>query len=255
MHPEYASIDFRRASFKKFPRSCPVKPNELCDAGFYYVGSSDCVRCFYCGGGLCNWEAGDLPWPEHRRLYPTCQFMLLNLAEQPSSSESSDEEMTVVAEENNDINAVIEEWLNSDIVTRIKEEKQFSMTVIRNVLHQRYLTVRKPFESFDNLLAAVETASEHPLDPRSEQLMSESDEESAQSSQESVLSTSPSSSSDEERDERASRVTCKVCLDKEIGVLFLPCGHLVACIQCGPGLVTCPLCRSKIVKTHRTFLA
>jgi hypothetical protein len=180
--------------------------------------------------------------------------MLLNLAEQPTSESSSDEEMTLVPEDNNETNAVIDEWLNSDIVTRIKEEKQFSMTVIRNVLRQRYLTVRKPFGSFDNLLAAVQTAAEHPLDPRSEQLMSmESDEESAQSSQESVLSTSPSS--DEDRDERASRVTCKVCLDKEIGVLFLPCGHLVACIQCGPGMVTCPLCRSKIVKTHRTFLA
>ena len=30
--------------------------------------------------------------------------------------------------------------------------------------------------------------------------------------------------------------TCKVCMDAEVGVVFLPCGHLVVCPNCAPNL-------------------
>ena len=30
--------------------------------------------------------------------------------------------------------------------------------------------------------------------------------------------------------------TCKVCMDAEVGVVFLPCGHLVVCPNCAPSL-------------------
>ena len=40
--------------------------------------------------------------------------------------------------------------------------------------------------------------------------------------------------------------TCKVCLDKEVDTVFLPCGHLVCCRTCAPELRTCPVCRTLI---------
>lgn len=39
------------------------------------LGFQDCVRCFYCGGGLKNWEYGDSPWVEHARWYPNCAYL------------------------------------------------------------------------------------------------------------------------------------------------------------------------------------
>ena len=30
--------------------------------------------------------------------------------------------------------------------------------------------------------------------------------------------------------------TCKVCMDAEVGVVFLPCGHLVVCGNCATSL-------------------
>ncbi|KAH9382412.1 hypothetical protein HPB48_005555 [Haemaphysalis longicornis] len=48
---------------------------------------------------------------------------------------------------------------------------------------------------------------------------------------------------------------CKVCLDAEVGVVFLPCGHLAACPACASALTTCPICRSDIAGTVRTFLS
>ena len=52
---------------------------------------------------------------------------------------------------------------------------------------------------------------------------------------------------------------CKICLDAEIGVVFLPCGHLVCCSNCALEIQTkrssiCPVCRSHIESTIRTYM-
>ncbi|XP_010971615.1 baculoviral IAP repeat-containing protein 2 [Camelus dromedarius] len=49
--------------------------------------------------------------------------------------------------------------------------------------------------------------------------------------------------------------TCKVCMDKEVSVVFIPCGHLVVCQECAPSLRKCPICRGIIKGTVRTFLS
>ncbi|XP_005378032.2 PREDICTED: baculoviral IAP repeat-containing protein 3 [Chinchilla lanigera] len=49
--------------------------------------------------------------------------------------------------------------------------------------------------------------------------------------------------------------TCKVCMDREVSIVFIPCGHLVVCRDCAPSLRKCPICRSTIKGTVRTFLS
>ena len=49
--------------------------------------------------------------------------------------------------------------------------------------------------------------------------------------------------------------TCKICMDREIGVVFLTCGHLISCVQCAPALKDCPLCRQPIVGTVKTYMS
>jgi len=49
--------------------------------------------------------------------------------------------------------------------------------------------------------------------------------------------------------------TCKICMDHEIGVVFLPCGHLISCVQCAPALKDCPLCRQPIHGTVKTYMS
>ncbi|XP_072332448.1 baculoviral IAP repeat-containing protein 2 [Scyliorhinus torazame] len=49
--------------------------------------------------------------------------------------------------------------------------------------------------------------------------------------------------------------TCKVCMDKEVSVVFIMCGHLVVCTDCAPSLRKCPICRGTIKGTVRTFLS
>lgn len=39
------------------------------------AGYGDCARCFYCGGGLRNWDENDNVFVEHARWFPKCGFI------------------------------------------------------------------------------------------------------------------------------------------------------------------------------------
>ncbi|KAF4529125.1 hypothetical protein B566_EDAN017188 [Ephemera danica] len=48
--------------------------------------------------------------------------------------------------------------------------------------------------------------------------------------------------------------TCKICFEKELSILFLPCGHLTACSECAPKMHNCPICRLHPVAYIRAYL-
>lgn len=60
---------------------------------------------------------------------------------------------------------------------------------------------------------------------------------------------------EEENRQLKEATLCKICMDKEMGIVFLPCGHLATCVNCAPNLQDCPVCRSAIKATVRTFLS
>lgn len=76
------------------------------------------------------------------------------------------------------------------------------------------------------------------------------------SSSSTSAATSEKGADDEaEEDEK----TCKVCMDAEINICFVPCGHLAVCQDCA-NLLTgkgnkreCPICKTKITKAVRIF--
>ena len=51
--------------------------NEL----FVFLGYSDNVCCFSCGGTLSEWRPEDDPWVEHAYWYPKCTFLIQNKGE------------------------------------------------------------------------------------------------------------------------------------------------------------------------------
>lgn len=70
-YPCYASKEARMKSFADWPLSNHKSPAELVDAGFFYIGVDDKTLCFFCGGGLKDWEAEDDPWFEHLKWFGT----------------------------------------------------------------------------------------------------------------------------------------------------------------------------------------
>ena len=47
---------------------------------------------------------------------------------------------------------------------------------------------------------------------------------------------------------------CKICMENEMEITFLPCGHLMSCVNCAPVLKNCPICRRPIKGSVRTYL-
>ncbi|XP_035785709.1 death-associated inhibitor of apoptosis 1-like isoform X1 [Anopheles albimanus] len=74
-YPEYALESERLRSLADWPSALPQKPQQLCDAGFFYTGRGDQVRCYYCGGGLMQWEVDDDPWEQHAMWYSNCKYL------------------------------------------------------------------------------------------------------------------------------------------------------------------------------------
>ncbi len=71
-HPAFALEKMRHDTFKDWPSRVRQTPSQLAAAGFFYIGHEDSVKCFWCDGGLRNWEPGDDPWVEHARWFPKC---------------------------------------------------------------------------------------------------------------------------------------------------------------------------------------
>jgi hypothetical protein len=76
-YPEYSTIESRIRTFSSWSSTNTQEPAILAQAGFYYLGIADEVRCFYCDGGLRNWLQSDDPWFEHTRWFPKCPFVTL----------------------------------------------------------------------------------------------------------------------------------------------------------------------------------
>ena len=59
----------------------------------------------------------------------------------------------------------------------------------------------------------------------------------------------------EEENERLKKErTCCICLDSKVEQLFLPCSHMVCCMQCSLSVTQCPICRKHIKATARVYL-
>ncbi|OPL20375.1 hypothetical protein AM593_05997, partial [Mytilus galloprovincialis] len=59
---------------------------------------------------------------------------------------------------------------------------------------------------------------------------------------------------EEENQNLKDQQTCKICLDEPIAIVFLPCGHLAACVTCAPALRRCPICRTFIKGTVKAIM-
>ena len=74
---KYSTLEARLRSFRDWPPALKQEPRQLAEAGFYYIGFSDQTKCFYCDGGLRNWQSEDNPWTEHARWFSKCSFVRL----------------------------------------------------------------------------------------------------------------------------------------------------------------------------------
>ena len=168
---DYITKESRRKSFKRWPERVVQKPEDMADAGFFYCGLSDHVRCFHCGNGLHNWECEDDPWYEHARWYPECNFVLFSKRQQFIDEVRRERPpclRTAVSKDNNKPQKVsassgrfkpisdsdLECLMNSDIIMGVKD-MGFSQDKIRTALRQKLQQTGMPFFNLNSCTETV----------------------------------------------------------------------------------------------------
>ncbi|XP_073437012.1 baculoviral IAP repeat-containing protein 7 isoform X4 [Dendrobates tinctorius] len=204
MYPELVEERDRLATYCNWPPYAEVTPEVLAQAGFFYTGHRDNVKCFHCDGGLRNWESGDDPWREHAKWFPRCEFLIhsMGLAYVRGVQDTSFSPESTVS----------------------SPESQRS--------EDRSLGSRSDFVRIPE--APSQRATAEPQPPK--------EPEHSLSTEEQLRRL---------KEERM----CKVCLDKDVSMVFVPCGHLVVCMDCAPNLRHCPICRASIRGSVRAFMS
>uniref|UniRef100_A0A8D8ZDZ7 Apoptosis inhibitor IAP n=1 Tax=Cacopsylla melanoneura TaxID=428564 RepID=A0A8D8ZDZ7_9HEMI len=75
MHAQYATPDARLKSFETWPLCMKGLVNRAVEAGLFYLGTSDHLMCFQCGGGLHQWILDEDPWDAHVSLFSQCEYV------------------------------------------------------------------------------------------------------------------------------------------------------------------------------------
>jgi len=73
---QFNTAKARLETFKHFPQNLAISAVDFAEAGLYYTGQSDTVKCPYCLARLYNWEVGDVPMQEHCRHFKRCPYVL-----------------------------------------------------------------------------------------------------------------------------------------------------------------------------------
>jgi hypothetical protein len=236
--PQYALNSSRIESFKEWPEYLPVSIKDLTEAGLVYTGVSDSVRCYHCGGGLRNWEAGDIPIEEHAKWYPNCPHVILTQGNEyiirVGKGESHHSIML-------NINTYGDNSYMETIAVKALLELGYDVNRIRSAA--KLFIGQNKHTKFTALELALlyDTVK---LDQADNNIYTEDIEDI-----EDIETLK------EENKKLKEPFLCKICMENIADIAYLPCGHLSCCPLCSAALEKCPICRKKSTGKIKIFLA
>ncbi|XP_045198428.2 baculoviral IAP repeat-containing protein 7-like [Mercenaria mercenaria] len=71
----------------------------------------------------------------------------------------------------------------------------------------------------------------------------------------SDLTPADSDTLQEENTKLKKQLLCKICMDSDSNVVFIPCGHMVSCEKCAPHIRKCAVCRVPIKGRVKAFMS
>ncbi|NWI59636.1 XIAP ligase, partial [Calyptomena viridis] len=214
----------------------PVDKELLAEAGFYSIGNGDHVVCFHCGGGLQEWKENEDPWDQHAKWFPGCRFL---------SKEKGIEFINNVHLRDRCSDSTVNDLLQNPLV-QSAIAMGFSLSEIRNTMEKRLQMTGESHTSVEDLVADLSAQKENTREEEPNEIPVEQDE--LIQLQNLYLST------EEKLRRLQEEKLCKICMAKDVSVVFIPCGHLVACKECAQVLNECPLCRTDIMKKQEIFM-
>ncbi|KAM8909303.1 E3 ubiquitin-protein ligase XIAP isoform 1-T2 [Spinachia spinachia] len=204
-----------------------VDHERLARAGFYSTGTGDRVLCFRCGGGLKGWQPEEDPWEEHAKHYPGCSFLLTEKGQEyVNSIQLQDPRRTRAASSHHNGfsgngNEVLQSAMAQKAVAIGLEPSVVEKTILEKISATGcdYSTLEALVED------SLNNSQKQDVDPL------------------------------EKLRELQREKLCKICMDRDIGIVFVPCGHLVTCTKCSESLIKCPICCGAITQKVQTYIA
>ena len=218
-YPCYNTIESRLSTFKYWPRALAQTPKIMAEAGLFYTGHGDHVTCFYCACTMIDWDPTDDVITDHARWSPECGFVLLTKGS---------------------------EFVKNAIDTAPD-------TMFSRMCEHRRLDGLPPLTRDVKVVEKKEEKEKKEDEEEEEEEVEEMKQCEVSSVNEVVSVVEYDRVKERVRKLEEARL-CKVCLEKEISSLILPCAHMVSCTHCTSSLVNCPFCRRKISGAIRSFL-
>ncbi|XP_058126534.1 death-associated inhibitor of apoptosis 1-like [Anopheles ziemanni] len=227
-YPNYAIEADRFKSYEDWPTSLKQKPKQLSDAGFFYTGKSDRVKCFSCGGGLKDWEQDDEPWQQHAIWYSNCHYLQL--------------------------------MKGPEFIRKCIALKEAATAASEPTADNRASSSASSQPSTSGISSA--SSSIMSTSPASSSGLSSPSPVGTLEDEDCTLRCGSDVSGGEEagRDDTGNRKVsdgkiCKICFVNEYNTAFMPCGHVVACAKCASSVNKCPLCQQPFINVLRLYLS
>ncbi|XP_070769393.1 E3 ubiquitin-protein ligase XIAP [Enoplosus armatus] len=208
----------------------PIDHERLARAGFYSTGNGDRVLCFRCGGGLKGWQPEEDPWEEHAKHYPGCSFLLAEKGQEFVSSIQLQDPRgnRATSSHQNGFSGDRNEVLRSAMA-----QKAIGMGLEPSVVEKTTLEkISRTGSGYSSLEALIEDC---------------------------LNNTPVTQEPDEDPLEKLRKLQrekqCKICMDRDISIVFIPCGHLATCKECSESLIKCPICCGAITQKIKTYIA
>ncbi|PIK61629.1 putative baculoviral IAP repeat-containing protein 7-A-like [Apostichopus japonicus] len=271
-HKDYFREKQRLESFENWPKDHFLKPVVFAKAGFFKSDKSDKgdkVTCFYCGVNLEEWEEGDDPQNEHYVNFPNCKWLETELSMKRVKEMKGENSTADVIPSQNEENEIMSSTQQiKDTVDKEIEEPSipdmsedilklgYSKEIVEHVINERLESDEIPFQDSGELLQAV---------MKEEEITELENKRSGQFEKSSVSSeTARSETNGREKqkmealeakiEELKERNACKICLDEEVKIIFIPCKHLAVCEACAEKVEICPICRDHIDDKLQVFI-
>ncbi|XP_071137536.1 putative inhibitor of apoptosis isoform X2 [Mytilus edulis] len=251
---KHAAFDDKMSRIATFDgdwrRDIEQTPEILADAGFFYTGEEDVVRCHYCDGGLRHWEQGDVPWEEHARWFPFCKFLIkmkgrefIEEIKRKTEERHRAENSSTPGEQSHGLS----DHIKDNAVVKELQSMDFKVDDIKYAI-DRYIKSKGDNNFFVEDL--IDLIFQRP------------NEETKQSpfAVSNIIITEKPEENDPKKIIEMNRklkekMKCIRCRVNDTCMLFVNCGHRLTCEKCAYAMDFCPYCDTKIKKRLKTFLS
>uniref|UniRef100_A0A1I8G216 RING-type domain-containing protein n=1 Tax=Macrostomum lignano TaxID=282301 RepID=A0A1I8G216_9PLAT len=251
----------------------------LAKAGFFYSEAERATCCFSCGLCMSEWSCDDDVWVEHARWSPRCPHVLLERGsdfvqavhrlsppvQHPTCGASAQRHTALVQTDSTASAGVLRlstvHSSRADEALAVTPGVEFRVEA-RDIKARADLPVVRLLTQLGFSALQVRLFTELHLRQRGDDfatselfldfMLTESRRMRKQSQDpeaffESRMSQIRESLNQQPRPrDTTDWKTCKVCMDKEVNIMLLDCGHVACCSVCAKSLKTCPICRAFI---------